>query len=167
MPGLPIARPVVFPLAHVGVPEGVSPPLPEAVPDPKEKKRACDKAWREANPEKVAARKQKWRDKNPERNAAQKRAWRAANAGSVRLRNTGWTAEAFEAAWAAQGGCCSICRVAMKKSGRGGQSVTSDHCHAQDKPRGLLCHRCNTGLGQFQDQPERLRAAAIYLEVHS
>ena len=33
--------------------------------------------------------------------------------------------------------------------------------------RGLLCHRCNQGLQFFADSPERLRAAADYLEQHS
>ena len=32
--------------------------------------------------------------------------------------------------------------------------------------RGMLCDYCNTGLGKFQDDPAKLRAAADYVEAH-
>lgn len=42
-----------------------------------------------------------------------------------------------------------------------------DHCHKSKQIRGLVCHRCNVGLGYFRDDPELLRAAAAYLEAQS
>lgn len=39
-----------------------------------------------------------------------------------------------------------------------------DHCHNSLQIRGMLCSRCNRGLGFFSDNPTLLRKAADYLE---
>lgn len=38
-----------------------------------------------------------------------------------------------------------------------------DHCHKTGKIRGILCSRCNQGLGLFKDNVESLRKAIEYL----
>lgn len=39
-----------------------------------------------------------------------------------------------------------------------------DHCHATGKVRGILCRRCNTGLGLFRDRVDSLHNAINYLK---
>ena len=39
-----------------------------------------------------------------------------------------------------------------------------DHSHQSNKIRGLLCYRCNYGIGLLNDNSDQIRAAADYLE---
>lgn len=58
---------------------------------------------------------------------------------------------------------CALC--GLKEAGWNfGVGLVIDHCHKTGAVRGLLCGDCNTALGRFGDDPERLRAAAAYLE---
>ena len=56
-----------------------------------------------------------------------------------------------------QSGLCAICRIRPAKD--------VDHDHRTKRPRGLLCHGCNLGLGYLHDSPERLVAALEYLNA--
>ena len=44
------------------------------------------------------------------------------------------------------------------------ESLCIDHCHSTGKPRGLLCHKCNTALGLVDDDAERLINLSQWLE---
>ena len=78
----------------------------------------------------------------------------------MRQRLYGVSAEEFEAMLVTQDGACAICR-STTPGGRGNFHV--DHDHATGRIRGLLCHGCNVGLGNFRDQPDLLETAAAYL----
>lgn len=73
----------------------------------------------------------------------------------------GLSLDEYERLLLSQGGCCAICS-SSDAGGRGRFHV--DHDHNTGAIRGLLCHHCNTGLGAFADDTERLIAAATYLE---
>jgi len=59
-----------------------------------------------------------------------------------------------------QQGCCKICAVQFSSEA----SPCIDHCHDTGKVRGLLCSRCNVGLGYFGDSPDILRRSITYIE---
>jgi hypothetical protein len=116
-------------------------------------------------------------------NTARKRAVREANREGEREKNRRWrfqreygiTLEEYDERRAAQDYRCAICqrhedeldrhptKVMTDGTQALGAALVVDHCHRTGAVRKLLCHKCNQGLGHFQDDPERLEAAARYL----
>ena len=77
-------------------------------------------------------------------------------------RKYGLTPERKQILLSKQHDCCAICGYEF------GQVLGDyhiDHCHATGVIRGILCDRCNRGLGYFRDVPSFLRQAAAYLEA--
>lgn len=145
--------------------------------------------WREANPEKVKAQTERMFARMKERRAADpayaehlrvlQRRSRAKNIDKVRetqrewhkrdrqlnptkirhvriLRTYGLTPEQFDTILASQNGVCGIC-LTDTPEGRGWHV---DHCHKTGAIRGILCTKCNTGGGLFNDNKALLLKAA-------
>lgn len=74
----------------------------------------------------------------------------------------GLTPERYREMHAAQLGLCAICG---KPEGNGRQ-LCIDHDHETGQVRQLLCVKCNTGIGQFADDPELVSRALAYLRRH-
>lgn len=73
----------------------------------------------------------------------------------------GVTPEDWDKMYLEQDGCCKICgahQLSLSKR------LSVDHCHNTGKVRGLLCMRCNAGLGNFKDDPDLLLVAINYLK---
>lgn len=95
-----------------------------------------------------------------------KRRWERENADRLRvqrkngdIRRYGIEPADFELMLVEQGGLCAICRGLDQR----GDQLHIDHCHTSGKVRGLLCGRCNRGLGMFLDSPNLLVSAIQYL----
>jgi hypothetical protein len=72
-------------------------------------------------------------------------------------RKYGISLQDYDAMLAQQHAACAICRRTFDGT------PCVDHCHATRVVRGLLCSPCNQGLGCFDDDIDRMQAAADYL----
>lgn len=109
-----------------------------------------------------AAERGSWRCDPPGKDRRGKGA-RVRTKARARLKKYGLTPEALTALTERQGDRCAIC---MRPPNVGAR-LDVDHCHISGKIRALLCRHCNTGLGLFGDDPERLVLAANYLRQHA
>lgn len=96
------------------------------------------------------------RKQNHKKNAGKGRPqWR-----SPLQQSHGLNREKYAEIFHAQEGLCAICR---KPESVKQQRLTVDHCHETGKFRGLLCNRCNRGLGFLGDNEDSLSRALAYL----
>ncbi len=71
-----------------------------------------------------------------------------------------FTGEMFDAMIKEQGGICLICGTDTPN----GRGWVTDHDHKTGIVRGVLCGRCNSGLGMFKDDIGTLNRAIEYLQ---
>ncbi len=57
-----------------------------------------------------------------------------------------------------------VCAICKQKCNH--KALAVDHNHRTGHVRGLLCHKCNVGLGHFEDNKEFLLSAIDYLNKH-
>jgi Recombination endonuclease VII len=98
-----------------------------------------------------------WRRKNPD-------AYRIIMRRS-KLKKYGLTIADYEAMLAIQGGVCAICETGSTSLTGGAMAI--DHCHKTKVVRGLLCGRCNTMLGQIEENIDLLEAMISYIRRHA
>lgn len=121
----------------------------------------CEKAssrkWKKDNAERV---KQQNADRNLATARRSHRRWW--------LRLYGLDEQQYQALLEVQGGACAICRQPEtwidSRTGEPRQ-LAVDHDHQTSKVRGLLCGKCNRGIGLFDDDDARMAQAARYLRA--
>lgn len=157
----------------------------------KEAHRARHARWLASlSPKQIEARKQRtraylkaWYAEHPNymrnynrlrRESGAAKAWRQANPEKVRRtgkrvmlkRKYGITLEEYESLLSRQGGVCAICRKPESLEMHGRLCYLAvDHDHDAGTVRGLLCNRCNLGLGALDDDVERMAVAIRYLSL--
>jgi hypothetical protein len=115
-----------------------------------------NKEWAKRNPEKVAQYHRTWRKTHPET------VNRLTRRGTIK-RSCGLTVEQFEHKLESQSGRCLICGSLEYSSGK--SSLCVDHDHKTKLFRGLICDRCNRGLGLLGDSEVLLLRALRYLQA--
>ena len=81
------------------------------------------------------------------------------------VKRYGITHEEYYEMLAQQNNGCKICGSTDNNNERcESNRLFIDHCHKTNKVRGLLCSKCNHGLGQFNDDIDRLQKAIEYLK---
>jgi uncharacterized protein with PIN domain len=100
----------------------------------------------------------------------QKRHYQTERGKAKRLRANlkvyGMNVEAYNQRRREQFNRCAICNRHENEITHKNQKLVVDHDHDTQKVRGLLCHRCNAGLGAFRDNLELLGKAMRYLLGH-
>lgn len=140
------------------------------------------------DPQKAKERREKYKALHPDRHRAQQLAFavryrdrknalhrerRSTPEGKrkdkdARLKaNYGITHDHYDAMHLSQGGVCAICRKPEDRTIRGVVvPLVVDHNHKTGIVRALLCHRCNASIGFLNENPDRMRAMAAYVEYH-
>lgn len=77
------------------------------------------------------------------------------------IRKYGITLQRYRELSARQGGVCAICLQPETIRLR----LSVDHCHDSGAVRGLLCAKCNAGIGSLQDSVVVVERALLYLKA--
>ena len=131
-----------------------------------EKRREYQKQYKLNHKDELNSGARKRRAKNPKKFKDYGTKFRVSDFGrnSYLKRRYGITLDEFNNMKDAQGGKCAICGSNSGKANKKNDRLTVDHDHSTGEIRGILCHKCNFGLGQFDDDTEKLSMAITYLK---
>ncbi len=143
--------------------------LKKQTPEQREKRLAgCRNQWRLASPEKrrhMLIQHKRW---NEERWDALTEEERIVERARIALenrkrklkRNFDLTIEEYDTLLQSQGGVCAICQLPPDW-----RALAVDHDHKTGLVRGILCYKCNVGIGMLNEDLVRIDRAATYLRA--
>ena len=110
----------------------------------------------------VPIQTKEWNQKNRTRANAKAGKWRVNNQEKVvdsRIKNIyGVSLDHIENLYDAQCGKCALCGEPVSRD-----KIQIDHCHKTRVVRGLLCRKCNIGLGMFNEDSSLIEKAVSYI----
>jgi hypothetical protein len=129
---------------------------------------AYGKTWKKLNPDKVKAYNKKIYQLNKQSLRKYKDEWVKNNPDKVldayyKL-NYNITLKDYNNIFKKQEGKCSIC---SKHQSEFVKRLAVDHNHITGKVRGLLCPKCNKGMGLFNEDIDLILKVIDYLKVHN
>jgi len=125
----------------------------------REKWKKWEAKWKKANPKKYSEIKRFLHKKRVDIDPI--KYW--LNRHRARLKQYGITELDFDILFYIQDGRCPICGEAFE----GKRDMRVDHCHAIKGVRGILCNKCNLGIGQMRDSIILIHKAIAYLEINN
>jgi predicted ATP-dependent endonuclease of OLD family len=93
-------------------------------------------------------------------NAVKRKSYKIASRNTRYIKNYGITLSQYNERLNIQNHKCSICETNTNECGK---NFAVDHDHSTGKVRGLLCDKCNRGLGAFKDSKDLISKAYKYL----
>lgn len=131
------------------------------------RKTETDAAWYRNNTQKAIAQAARWKRKNPDRTAKAEKRYQLKNYMKIREKRLkkkyGIDFAVYDKIMDAQRDACAVC---ARQFGYGNPPQV-DHCHATGAVRGILCNKCNKGLGMFDDSVRVLNSAIAYILQYS
>jgi hypothetical protein len=125
----------------------------------KEKRKECSRSWRIKNMGRFMQKSKEWAKANPKRiKDIQARSYGRQRKAHL-MDKYGISDRDYSLLMESQRGVCKIC----SKICASGRALSVDHDHATGRVRGLLCGKCNAGLGLFMDSKTNLELAIKYL----
>jgi hypothetical protein len=126
--------------------------------------------WKNVEEERRKLRE--YHHQNKEMKSASFKKWAEANKPAIRNKRLervyGLSNEKYIEMFDEQHGLCAICGEEQQGVTKEGNTrfLCVDHCHKTGKVRQLLCVKCNTGIGQLNDDTGIMMKAIAYLDRH-
>jgi len=135
----------------------------------KEKIKAIKKRYRIKNKEKIRKDGRKYYRKHKKQYYQYRKKWRKNNPQKIKEEKLRlkfkMSIEDYNNLLKNQNNRCGICNEKFDLKNYNKPNYPNvDHCHKTGKIRGILCSRCNSGLGSFHDDQSVLDSAVLWLK---